>query len=99
MTDLEITKACADAIGLAFPEDGDSVLIDVGSVLPGGYDPLHDDAQAMALVKKFGLGIYREGDEWGCYKFRPTGPHPDVSNSDLNRAICECVAKMQKAKS
>lgn len=48
----------------------------------------------MALVKRFGLEI--------------RNPHPGVwwvlgiqqsaDSDNLNRAICECVAKMQKAK-
>ena len=47
MTDLELTKLCAEAMGIEISPvrhgDGDFSL----------YDPLHDDAQAMALVKKF----------------------------------------------
>jgi hypothetical protein len=68
------------------------------------YDPLHDDAQAMALVKKFGLDIGEfsapigRGD-WGVSR-SALGWSVDWSgrNSNLNRAIVECVAKMQQAK-
>jgi len=57
------------------------------------YDPLHDDAQAMALVKKLRLSVEYQGV--------PSGFNWHVmsamvsSSADLNRAIVECVAKMQ----
>jgi hypothetical protein len=54
------------------------------------FDPLHDDEQAMALVKKFGLTIYgpRKDIDW-----RVGTPSIDTTESpDLNRAIVECVA-------
>ena len=69
------------------------------------YDPLHDDAQAMALVKKMELSVYRtfsmhsgEWRGWGVESkmFVPCLSRAD--NADLNRAICECVAKMMQAK-
>jgi len=66
-----------------------------------GYCPLHDDAQAMAMVKKFELQIHgfsgKDGREW-CVNFPFTetsgfrGYH--TFNADLNRAICECVASI-----
>lgn len=60
---------------------------------PQLYDPLHDDAQAMALVKKFGLTVSKDPDEnyhaMGMICEWPT------SSTDLNRAICLCVALMQ----
>ncbi len=68
------------------------------------YDPLTNDAQAMALVKKLRLELYYE---WG----HPDDPwcvcvyHADeleenhfTSDVDINRAICECVHKMHTAK-
>jgi len=64
------------------------------------YDPLHDDAQAMALVKKFQLEVRynnrRTIDPWiASPSYRP---EPTAFSSDLNRAIVECVAKMQAAR-
>lgn len=100
MTDLEIVKKCAERMGIAIMEplavqqafgcDG-FVTEDNWEIK---YDPLHNDAQAMAMVKKFGLGIYFEPDGWGCFKFKEGGPNPDIFNKDLNRAICECVANL-----
>ena len=113
MTDLEITRLCAEAIGYAVVEtsqglrarDGEYDFMVLGS--DGGpylrrFNPLHDDAQAMALVKKFWLDIevFIGTKEpllcWGVVGAQK-GAHR-VKNTDLNRAICECVAKMQKAK-
>src|SRR3990167_7084848 len=56
MTDLEITKLCAQAMGLSLENDADSRMSrDMLMFYEGKtyhvYDPLHDDAQAMALVK------------------------------------------------
>ena len=84
MTDLEITRLCADAM-----------LPDI--YLHPKFDPLHDDAQAMALVKKFGIEIHSRTDRNGWY----AGINEEdemTPHADLNRAICECVAKMQQAK-
>ena len=101
MTDLEITRLCAEAMGdgepiaRAWPRDGGMPTCYVLIGHDETYDPLHDDAQAMALVKKFGLTVSKDPDgnyhamgqicEWPC------------NSTDLNRAICECVAKMQSA--
>jgi hypothetical protein len=72
---------------------------DVGHWIPQPlpYNPLHDDAQAMALVKKFELGLGRGKDRsWIAHTTREAGTFCHSSNNDLNRAICECVAKMRK---
>ena len=90
MTDLEITKLCAEAMGgegFAYDEFGPK------------YDPLHDDAQAMALVKKFELSVefsdeFHTNSDWAVCR----GTTIQAYSRDLNRAICECVAKMQAAR-
>jgi hypothetical protein len=56
-----------------------------------------DDAQAMALVKKFDLSISRGGQAIDDPWWRVTPPfnaRKGVSNTDINRAICECVARL-----
>ena len=99
MTDLEMTRLCAEAMRLNFRvsydrfTDGDFVEL-ISELDPGNggdYDPLHDDAQVMALVKKFPQDtltafIQHQQERWMGRQF------------DLNRAIVECVAKMQTAK-
>lgn len=99
MTDLEIVKRCAEKMGITglaeggFNNPSDMPWFDDGAPGYRYYDPLHDDAQAMALVKKFNVSIYRNmlnkdytaeiTDSGICSQF-----------ADLNRAICECVAKL-----
>jgi hypothetical protein len=81
MTDLEMTKLCAEAMGV------DEVEVGSGR----SYWPLTEDAQAMALVKKFMLNhLFRYRDNSGEFL-------EAVRYTDLNRAIVECVAKMQSA--
>ena len=83
MTDLEITLLCAEAMGYK----------------PGEHyhwRPLHDDAQAMALVKKFRLNIHAHDEQWKVEEWGDDGAM--ALHETLNRAICECVAKMQAAK-
>ena len=81
MTDPEITKLCAEAMGFGTFKDDES---------PSGYNPLHDDAQAMALVKKFVRVIVRRKE--GDWSINLDG----ARNVNLNRAICETVAKMRQ---
>lgn len=97
MTDLEITKLCAEAMRFGVDHtDGGMVWAYEGQPhydLPRfAYDPLHNDAQAMALVKKFCLQINWRG-VWPA-----VGSWEPIHGPDLNRAICEYVAKMQSAK-
>ena len=98
MDDLEITRACAAAMGyklLGISQGRQVVYAHDSEEL---YDPLHDDAQAMALVKKFEI---MWSSAWSAYTFLNCDEDgtPEYSYSDnLNRAICECAAKMQKAK-
>ena len=90
MNDLALTKKCAEKMGLhvaegtgktvwthaQWPDPDDSLGIDL-------YDPLHDDAQCMAMVKKFPRECI---DAMNC--------HQSFLGTDLNRAICECVAAL-----
>lgn len=72
------------------------------------YWPLQYDAQAMALVKKMNISIGRgtnyfvvehwyDGKDADNYETaeRPTKVIR-CSNQSLNRAICECVAKIRR---
>lgn len=99
MTDLEIVKACARAMEI-------DVFVDVygqlcmEKVFRHGeneiYWPLTNDAQCFALVKRFGLSwLQKDG---ACFVWDdPNKEYKGKSTShDLNRAICECVAKVAK---
>jgi hypothetical protein len=111
VTDLEITRLCAEAMGLSVrewrgPMDNQEPSlctfhqINAETWMPQQrYDPLHDDAQTMALVKKFDLEIQHYHTDLGqVIKKYVAYPRVEVINNDLNRAICECVAKIQNAK-
>ena len=100
-TDLEMTRLCAEAMGYPEYENPDRrapkpvapcilVLKMDENATRELYDPLDDDAQAMALVKKSGVAILLDVDEWVVIKKSEDA----CRNKDLNRAICECVAKM-----
>ena len=99
MTDLEMIKKCAEKMGYdkyGWQTGGIVTGSDLPILMPTGritYDPLHNDAQAMALVKKLRLMIWTETAYWlvadsECEdRFR-------AINKDLNRAIVECVSKL-----
>lgn len=93
MTDLEITRLCAEALGIRVRLWGDTPASKCwvyGATVT--YAPLHDDAQCMALVKKFRLQIDPHDDRWNVAL-------PDITGAleeDLNRAVCKCVAQTQQ---
>lgn len=103
MTDLEITKRCAQAMGyeiLTNFEHLDANLnqippLTVRELFPDGYNPLKDDAQCFALLKKVRVECWsiplETGEIWSVVK----GMHGKFyQGADLNRAICECVSKL-----
>lgn len=109
MTDLEMTRLCAEAMGYKEAHDYESDELPRGSILCVHlpqyhflYNPLHDDAQAMALVKRFEVELIRwdENAGWVAQCFNSTIRFHSRAwhESDLNRAIVECVAKMQQSK-
>lgn len=99
MNDLEITRLCAKAVGLNAELDEGGNYYDAEGT-SRNYWPLIRDEQAMELVKKIGLSISgptaRDKDRafyvWCAYEARQDGGH--AQSQDLNRAICECVAKL-----
>jgi len=105
LTDLEITRLCAKAMGLL-----DEGVAPTGNgrtiwVRPDGnaqhymYNPLGDDAQCFALVKRFEMRLQEpEGAHDPRWRVTMWNPRIVSQDKDLNRAICECVAKMEQAK-
>ena len=92
MTDLEITKLCAEAMGYRLNIVGDYCY------LPSDreWNPLHDDAQALAMVKALCIHIGGNGGQWVAQSRSDT--RHLAWNTNLNRAICECCARVQQAK-
>lgn len=99
MTDLEMTKLCAEAMGYGWNVVAETVYCTHDGLDKFIYRPLHDDAQAMALVKKFDIDITKLDDFWDVNLWPEDGSTLIHSlDADLNRAIVECVAKMQASK-
>ena len=131
MSDLELTKLCAEAmgwkhlgaIGVPPPKRGESDpkglwCLSGGNdwwLNPEGHrvcgqcssipDPLHDDAQAMALedwLIERGYLHYEDGDHlfysWPLETSAFTFSADFDSKAGRRRAIVECVAKMQAIK-
>ena len=105
MTDLEITRLCAEAMGLNFKGDeyGQVFSMTGADSLTCLYDPLHDDAQAMALLRH--MIEINDNERWEISNHVVYYQHRDFNytqlggfykSEHLNRAIVECVAKMQK---
>ena len=104
MTDLEMIKKCAEKMGVdvqliskpkfKYLDCPYYVIPEFSEAQNEKYDPLHDDAQAMALVKDLKLQILPNRYHGGWW-VSATTPHNAIGNADLNRAICECVARMQ----
>ena len=107
MTDLEITKKCAEKMGYIFSvnavfwqiaaTNGKPINRNESVAVYGyiDYDPLHDKAQAMDLVIKFKLQINWNEDGESCQVHLPWeyDIHSDWQKDPL-RAICICVAKI-----
>ena len=104
--DGEMTRLCAEAMGIKPNQD----LVkshSLGYALAhSGYDPLTNDEQAMALLRwivryndneRLEISnhvVFYQKREFSYTQFG------DFSGNDkhLNRAIVECVAKLQEAK-
>ena len=106
MTDLEMTKLCARAVGLEVMiatshAPGGRRYVQLGNAGDGPsgdvYNPLEDDAQAMALVRRFRVDI-NSLDDANWYARIPSQQHEYCHAADLNRAIVTCVANMQAVK-
>ena len=109
MSDLEIVKLCAAAMGLpeitnpdprALLPEPPSILVEEPICgLPVIYDPLTNDGQAMALIHAKKLSVLSP-TEHHANRWTAIAHVADIvtmSNS-LNRAICECVARVQVEK-
>jgi hypothetical protein len=104
MTDLELTERCADAMGVRAHkfdfERGLWILHANGSRTE--YAPLRDDAQCLRIIKAFNLMVnWNSETEVWCMPMDQAkyGHLADSPNcGDLNRAVCECVARLKEAR-
>ena len=99
MSDLEITRACAEAMGGKVEHDLPRGNMSAGWIRLDGrvYDPLHDDAQCFALVERFGpsIGVNGFSRDWSVH-IKIGRKTYWAKNENLNFAICEAVAKMHR---
>lgn len=96
--DSKITRACADAMGIR--PNADLVRsVNYGYALAHmGYDPLHDDAQAMALQKRFGIATNPLHDgRWEASTYADDMGELAIIGADLNHALCELVTHLPAA--
>lgn len=97
LSDLEITRKCAEAMGII-------TKAKLGTWEESRYadewkfDPLRDDADAMALVKRFKLSIYQHQDLVTVTDYFYSQQRVELNITDLNRAICLTVARMKGEK-
>lgn len=105
--DLELTTLCALAMGWDVKTSKDTRGVDhVLRRMPQDhmqdcwcvFDPLNDDAQAMTLVKKFPIVIAESGDSKVWVGLFNTKIGTFCDREQLNRAVVECVANIQKEK-
>lgn len=98
MDDRAIIESCASAMGVSLEWDGhpnEWQPIYYEGKTYHIYNPLHDDAQAMGLVKRFRLDVAPGEDFWMVVDWKTRNPKP-VKDIDLNRAICLAVAMRGK---
>ena len=109
MTDLEIVRLCAQAMGMAIGEciseyrGGPRILraTPEGALHEIPYDPLHDDGQCMALLKRLDIVLLKPHKKWQAILAKDWNGGergsvfhaPYGEDENLNRAVCECVAK------
>jgi len=100
MTDLELIKLAAEAMDLHFGDLPSQRNVPAEYEWPRiTYDPINDDAQAMALVKKFQIMCKpMPGGVWYAYCWMPPAAEIWGEDADLNRAIVKCCSSMQLEK-
>lgn len=82
--------------GFMYSKHGDREYLFTQS---GGYDPLHNDEQAMALVKALRLDIEPQDERWMVSVWTGDGRRRANWEYDesLNRAIVKCAATATKS--
>lgn len=109
MDDLEIVRRCAEKMGLKKGIDYyehrrdnmDEYPIEITQLYlttnpEKEYDPLTDDGQAMALVKRFKISIGALSNGWKVFA-KVGNNFVDADDKDLNRAICLCASNLPES--
>ena len=115
LTDLEITRMCAEAMGFTpyranwgviqvCSESGIYIVSDRKERRYIEYDPLHDDAQCMALedwlIERGYLSFRRYEMRFNPFTREVTQEQVIAfsNKQERRRAVCLCVAHMQQEK-
>ena len=96
MTDLEITRLCAEAMECTLESIKD------GGVMFTNFDPLHNGAQNQELVEALHLEIIPVNDGWKVFAGQ-TARFPNRSpvymhGTDLKRTVCLCAIRIKAGK-
>src|SRR4051794_33133454 len=95
MDELEMLKRCAEVSGLEYAVIRDKVrLWHEHSGYSQIFDPLHDDAYALALIKQLGLRIEAPSSSSSEWTVASSTGEAYGRDDDLNRAIVRCVWMM-----
>lgn len=108
MTDLEITKRCAAAMGwyvgklaclvVAYPVSDCAIIAGNDKGGESVWDPLHNGGQTFALVERLGLNIGQTTQGVKVFTTPLKGGFHEADDKDLKRAICKCAAKLEAPK-
>jgi len=106
MTDSEINAKCAEKMGIPYQVANTGSFVALMNHptqgYNGRYDPLRNDTQCFELVKKLEIVLLKSGPkwqaqlaaDWSAAEEWSTAGTPYADNADVNRAICELVAKL-----
>ena len=99
MTDAQMARLCAEALGLKVMRDcTNSVRIHGKSAGTTYFNPISNDANAMAVKKHFKIASVPAGvmwEEWRCFPVDDADkPAFWIQHRNLNRAITECAARV-----
>lgn len=101
MTDNEITRRCAEVMGIPVmlnPINSEYHVMGtkggpIAKYAMGMYHPLKDTTQAVDIIRRLHLSCISYEPEPDIHWWK-VGNYPEATGPDLNRAICECAARM-----
>ena len=104
LTDLEATRLCAEAMGYTVTPHANRKFSPHLMWIANGdnWNPLHDPAQAFALVENLRLNIMIldaiDGHAAGWWRVDSQDGDVTCRHADLKRAIVLCAARAQLAR-
>lgn len=107
MTDEEILKRLAEIEGYKLSEYGFRYSTAFNAIIHyqdddfSPWNPLHDDAQCLALVKKHNISLEYLGDTGygrknGLNWLAAAGGDADAQDETLNRSVCLAIIEAHK---